>query len=290
MLGVLLVAKPLGITSHDVVNDVRRRFGTKRVGHAGTLDPLGTGLLVVAVGPATRFLQYLPLEPKEYHAQIDFGRATTTYDREGETTVEGPVPEDLETALEAALPTFRGLLQQLPPMHSAVKVAGKPLYKYARTGQEAKREPRTVHVSTFDVEAIEGSLVRAKIVCSGGTYVRSLAHDLGEALGCGAHLAGLQRTRVGRFTLDEASPLESVRPDLLIPLHEALPPMPLVHLDATQVARVREGQAVTVPDPPEGFLAGLLEPSGAVLGVARVNAGLLQPECVIPAEVAHGPA
>ena len=220
MLGVLLVDKPLGCTSHDVVNDIRRRFHTKRVGHAGTLDPLATGLLVVAIGPATRFLQYLPLEPKEYVAEITFGKTTTTYDREGEIVSEHPFPADLRGSIEQVLPSFLGLIQQVPPMYSAVKVAGKALYKYARAGNEIERESRSVHIGAFEIEEIADSLLRARIVCSGGTYIRTLAHDLGNAVGCGAHLSGLRRTKVGRFTIDRAIPLDEIAPDRIDALND----------------------------------------------------------------------
>lgn len=285
MLGVLLIRKPEGLTSHDVVNDVRRRFGTRRVGHAGTLDPLATGVLVVAVGPATRFLQYLPLEPKEYVAEVAFGQETTTYDREGDVVADRPVPEDLRGAIHAALPGFLGLIQQIPPMYSAIKVKGKPLYQYARQGQELKREPRTVHIGSYELESLEGDVGTFRIVCSGGTYVRSLAHDLGLALGCGAHLRSLVRTRVGRFGLADAKPLDAISPGDLIPLHEALPPMPLVQLDEEKTRWVREGRPIGMAEPPENFLVALVEPRGAVFSVARVQGNLLKPECVIPQEV-----
>lgn len=286
MLGILLIRKPAGLTSHDVVNDVRRRFRTRRVGHAGTLDPLATGLLVVAVGPATRFLQYLPLEPKVYEGVVRFGHATNTYDAEGEPGPESPIPNDLRERIEAALPAFRGLIQQTPPLYSAIKVKGKPLYKYARSGEEApKREPRTVHIGEYELLEIEGPQAKFRIVCSGGTYIRSLAHDLGEAIGCGAYLASLVRTNVGRFSLDQAQDLEEATPGDLLPLHEALPPMPLVQLNETQTANVREGRMIGMAEPPDNYLVGLLDPNGMVFSVARVHGNLLQPECVIPAEV-----
>ena len=287
MLGILLIKKPAGITSHDVVNQVRRLFGTKRVGHAGTLDPLATGLLVVAVGPATRFLQYLPLEPKEYVADIEFGRATETYDAEGVTTQTGEVPSDLEAVLAEKLPAFKGLIQQLPPMHSAVKVNGKPLYAYARQGQQLTREHRTVHITAYETLSIESPIFRARIVCSGGTYIRSLAHDLGQTVGCGAYLARLVRTRVGRFSLDEGVILGEASPANLIPLHEALLPMPLLALDEAQVAMVREGRPIGMADPPNAYHVALLEPKGLVFSIARVHGNLLQPECVIPIGVTY---
>lgn len=287
MLGILLIRKPAGITSHDVVNDVRHRLHTRRVGHAGTLDPLAEGLLVVAVGPATRFLQYLPLEPKEYVATVTFGKSTTTYDAEGEVTFEGAVPDDLRGAIEEATKKFSGLIQQIPPMYSAIKVKGKPLYAYARQGQELVREPRTVHIGAYELLELNDNVVSFRIECSGGTYVRTLAHDLGEVLGCGAHLSGLVRTRVGRFSLVEGTPLAEVSAAGLIPLHEALPPMPLYHLNESQTANVREGRTIGMSDPPGGSLVGLLEPGGTVFSVARIQGNLLQPECVIPAEVLH---
>jgi tRNA pseudouridine55 synthase len=288
LFGILLIDKPHGVTSHDVVNDVRRKFGTRRVGHAGTLDPLATGLLVVAVGPATRFLQYLPLEPKVYEGDITFGHATTTYDAEGEATSGGDVPADLTAAFQAALPAFKGLIQQLPPMHSAVKVAGKPLYKYAREGKVLEREPRTVHIESIDVQAIEGATISVRIVCSGGTYIRSLAHDIGKAVGCGAFLSRLRRTDVGRFGLDRAVTLDQARPADLLPLREALPPMPMLPLTDVQTDAIREGRTVLVGSPPDSQLAALLDPHGDVFSVARVVGNLLQPECVIPSEAVHG--
>jgi tRNA pseudouridine55 synthase len=288
MLGVLLVAKEPGGTSHDVVNAVRRLFGTRRVGHAGTLDPLATGLLVVAVGPATRFLQYLPLEPKEYVADISFGRATTTYDAEGATAFEGAVPDGLEAAVHAVLPRYLGLIQQLPPMYSAVKKDGQPLYRYARQGETVEREPRTVHIGELEILEAGPSMVRARIVCSGGTYVRSLADDIGKDLGCGGFLSGLVRTGVGRFRLDAAKRLSEIGPEDLVPLREALAPMPMFHLDMSEAELVRDGRALQTPNPPDAKHAALVDPSGQVLGVARVTGSILQPECVLPKEVALG--
>lgn len=284
MLGILLIDKPVGITSHDVVNEVRHRFGTRRVGHAGTLDPLASGVLVVAVGPATRFLQYLPLEPKVYVATVEFGTSTETYDREGAVVSTRPVPDDLAGAIREALPSFLGLMQQLPPMFSAIKVNGKPLYRMARQGQVVEREPRTVHVSTFDPLEVAGRSATFRIVCSGGTYVRSLANDLGERVGCGAHLSGLVRNAVGRFGLDSTAPLDRARPDLLMPLKDTLPPMPLIGLDADQTRQIREGRHIRIDCPPDNYLVGLLEPSGTVFSVARLLGNVLHPECVIPEE------
>jgi len=289
LLGVLLVDKPEGVTSHDVVQSVRRRLGTRRVGHAGTLDPIATGLLVLAVGPATRFLQYLPLEPKEYDCTFLFGQETTTYDSEGDVTAEAEVPADLEGALHAALPQFRGMISQLPPLYSAVKKAGKPLYTYARKGEEVERDPRNVFIESF--ELIECTPPRASfhVVCSGGTYVRTLAQDLGRAVGAGAHVVGLQRTRVGRFDIDDSVDLDQVGPEALIPLAQALDPVPMVPLNVGQLERVRNGQWVKVTAAPPVPVVGLLDGEGRVVSVARVEGNLLHPECVLPSEVVHGP-
>lgn len=291
MIGILLIDKPRGCSSHDVVHQLRKQFGTRRVGHAGTLDPLATGLLVVAVGPATRFLQYLPLEPKVYRAEITFGAATVTYDAEGEITEEHAIPEDLARLISENVKRFTGLIDQKPPMFSAVKRHGRPMYEYARRGEEIEIEPRRVHVAQFGLEKLEGQEATMLIECSGGTYVRSLGHDLGQAIGCGAFLSGLVRLRVGRFGLEAAVAPDQASNEDVMPLSEALPPMPLLKLTATEVGEVREGRQIDTGRPPGAKLVGLLEPGGDVIGVARVTAdGTLQPECVIPKEAAHGPS
>lgn len=288
MIGILLVDKPRGITSHDAVNRVRRALGTRRVGHAGTLDPLATGLLVVAVGPATRFLQYLPLEPKEYLAEYTFGLETTSYDSEGEDVRRLPLPDDLEARAAIAVAALTGTLSQLPPMHSAVKMGGKPLYEYARKGQEIERQPRSVMV---DIHALVGPVeegrASVRIVCSGGTYVRTLAHDAGQLAGCGAHVSALRRTRIGRFAVEDAVLLDQVDSSRLIPLSHALVPMPMLSLDADHAARVRDGMKAPAPGMADG-IAALLDPEGRVIGAARCQGGWAQPECVIPAEAMNG--
>lgn len=267
---------------------IRRRLSTRRVGHAGTLDPLATGLLVIAVGPATRFLQYLPLEPKVYEAEITFGQSSDTYDAEGELSAFVPPPADLRAAVEAALPKFHGLIQQYPPAYSAVKIKGKPLYKYAREGQAISVEPRTIHVASIDILSCSNAQVRVRIECSGGTYIRTIAHDLGAELGCGAYLTALTRTRVGRFTLEQAMALDEIAATDLMPLDQALPPMPLVPIEEKRVGAIREGRPIPQPGLAEGSLVALLDPAGRVFSAARVVGDFLQPECVIPAEVFDG--
>ncbi|HLO99069.1 MAG TPA: tRNA pseudouridine(55) synthase TruB [Fimbriimonas sp.] len=284
MFGILLIDKPLEFSSHDVVAVLRRKLNTKRVGHAGTLDPLATGLLVIAVGPATRFLQYLDLEPKVYQARIEFGIETDTYDREGEVVAEKPVPADLEAQVANAIQGFLGTIEQLPPMYSAVKVKGKPLYKYARDGVEIERKPREVHIERYEIHHIEGNMVDVEIECSGGTYVRTLAHDLGQAIGCGAHLNALVRTQIGDFYLDEAVGLEGDLLGNLIPLSEALSPMPIRELNLIETMRVRNGGNVPNTIYEQGSFVALADPDGNVISVASVIGNDLKPECVIPVE------
>lgn len=284
MLGVLLIDKPQGLTSHDVVGIVRRRLKTRRVGHAGTLDPQATGLLVVAVGSATRFLQYLPLEPKDYLAEVTFGVATTSYDGEGEIIQESPVPADLVPQVAHILPRYRGLIEQLPPMFSAVKKDGKPLYAYARKGETVERRSRQVHIQTFEPVMWQDEVGTFRVVCSGGTYVRTLAHDLGQAVGCGAYLSGLVREGVGKFRLEDAIPPDEVAQEALLPLAEALPPMPLLAMSSRETQDVRHGQPLVVRERYTSRHVGLLDPQGQVVGIATVDGPLLQPECVIPIE------
>lgn len=287
MFGILLIDKPLEFSSHDVVAVLRRKLNTRRIGHAGTLDPLATGLLVIAVGPATRFLQYLDLEPKVYQARIQFGIETDTYDGEGEAIEEKPVPFDLEARIADEIKNFLGTIQQLPPMYSAVKVKGKPLYKYARDGVEIERKPREVHIERYEILRVEGSVAEVEIECSGGTYVRTLAHDLGQAIGCGAHLSGLVRTQIGDFHLEEAVGLDDDLLDNLIPLAEAIEPMPIRKMNLAETMRVRNGGNVpNTTNRTDGFVA-LADLDGNVISVASVIGNTLKPECVIPSEATH---
>jgi tRNA pseudouridine55 synthase len=255
------------------------------VGHAGTLDPTATGLLVMAVGAATRFLQYLPLEPKVYEGQITFGRSSTTYDTEGTLSEPKPIPSDFPNAVAQAAKSFTGLIEQLPPAYSAVKVAGKPLYAYARKGEEAPRNPRNVFVERFEVKPSGPDTASFVVECSGGTYVRTLADDLGRKVGCGAYLSALRRTQAGAFTVEDAIAIDHASPENLIPLADALPPMPLMNLHENEAAAIRQGRRVPHSSIQDQSLVGLLDPEGKVIGVARVDGSELQPECVLPLEV-----
>lgn len=287
MIGILNIRKPKGITSHDAVAQVRRTLGTKRVGHAGTLDPMATGVLVVAVGPATRFLQYMSLEPKVYRAEITFGVTTETYDAEGAVTANAEPPADLHEKVTEAIHQFRGKITQIPPMYSAVKVAGRALYHYARRGEEAERKERPVFIETFELSWVTDRVAVADIVCSGGTYVRSLAHDLGAAIGCGAHLSALHRSRVGPYRDESSVELEEVGSEKLVPLIEALTPMPMAELNDAQVEHVRHGRVVVLKEPYQTRFVGMVGPAGTLVGVGRVDGNRIQPDCVLPAETEH---
>jgi len=208
--GALLIDKPAGPTSHDVVDAIRRRFGIKKVGHCGTLDPNATGLLVMVLGKGTKLSERLMSDDKVYEGVIKFGEATNSHDADGEIVASLPVPPLTVAQLNEAAATFVGDLMQTPPMVSAVKKDGVPLYKLARKGVEVEREPRLVHIYRFCFGAYEEPLGPFRIACTKGTYVRSLAHELGRKLGCGAHLAGLRRVASGKFNVADALPLAKV--------------------------------------------------------------------------------
>jgi tRNA pseudouridine55 synthase len=208
--GAILIDKPAGPTSHDVVDAIRRKFGIKKVGHCGTLDPNATGLLIIVLGRGTKLSEKLMGDDKVYEGTIKFGEATDSYDADGEITETKPVPPLNLDPLNAAAATFVGDLMQTPPMVSAIKKDGVPLYKLARKGIEVVREPRLIHVYNFSFSDYHEPLGQFKIACTKGTYVRSIAHDLGQKLGCGAHLAMLRRIASGKFDVANATPLADV--------------------------------------------------------------------------------
>jgi tRNA pseudouridine55 synthase len=209
--GVLLVDKAEGMTSHDVVALVRRRLEIKKVGHCGTLDPIATGLLLLTLGRGTKIQDLLMSEDKEYVGTLTLGQSTSTQDREGEVLETKPVPALPEEQIRAAFDKFRGDFYQMPPMVSAIKHAGVPLYKLARQGKVVEREPRLVHVYRYAIDKIALPDIDFTVSCSKGFYVRTYAHDIGEALGCGAHLKNLRRTKSGRFNLERAITVEEIR-------------------------------------------------------------------------------
>lgn len=252
MDGILNLNKPRGMTSHDVVARVRAIARQQEVGHAGTLDPLATGVLLLCLGRATRLAEYLTDSPKEYRARIRLGIATDTDDAEGSVISERSVDVD-RAAVEAALDRFRGRILQVPPMYSALKREGQPLYKLARRGVAVKREPRPVEIYRLALTAWEPPELTLEVLCSPGTYIRALARDLGEALGCGAHLTGLVRLASGDFRLEDAVELDAVTPerlpDLLLPPDAALRRYPALHLSEAEAHAVSHGRDITGPSP-----------------------------------------
>jgi tRNA pseudouridine55 synthase len=209
--GVLLVDKAAGMTSHDVVALVRRKLEIRKVGHCGTLDPIATGLLLLTLGRGTKIQDLLMSEDKEYVGTLTLGAATSTQDREGEIIEERPVPALNEEQVRAAFDKYRGDFYQMPPMVSAIKHGGVPLYKLARQGKVVEREPRLVHVYRYSVDRIGLPEIDFSVLCSKGFYVRTYAHDIGETLGCGAHLKSLRRSKSGRFNVDQAITVDQIR-------------------------------------------------------------------------------
>ncbi len=208
--GVLLVDKPAGPTSHDVVDAVRRGFGIRKVGHCGTLDPLATGLLILVLGKATRLAQYLIGDDKEYRGHLVLGISTDSQDAQGEIVDRRPIDSVTEERVAEVFARFQGDILQTPPMVSAIKKGGKPLYKLARKGKSVEREPRLVHIYELLLEGFDPPRVAFSVRCSKGTYVRTLCADIGESLGCGAHLGGLRRIRSGSFDVEEAAAFEEI--------------------------------------------------------------------------------
>src|ERR1700704_787369 len=209
--GVLLVDKAEGMTSHDVVNIVRRNLDIKKVGHCGTLDPIATGLLLITIGRGTKIQDLLMSEDKSYSGTMTLGASTSTQDRQGQVVETRPVPELSEEQIRAAFEKFRGDFYQLPPMASAKKQGGVPLYKLARQGKVVEREPRLVHVYRYSIDKIALPDIDFSVLCSKGFYVRTYAHDIGEMLGCGAHLKSLRRTKSGRFDVDLAITVDEIK-------------------------------------------------------------------------------
>lgn len=284
--GVLVIDKPLGLTSHDVVQRVRRATGIRRVGHAGTLDPLATGLLIVCIGWATRLVEYIQDGRKTYETTVRLGQTTTTYDAEGEIVGESPVDVTL-AKLEAALGQFRGPIQQTAPAYSAIKRDGQPLYKAARRGETIELPVRPVTIYALEVLAFDSPLVELRVVCSPGTYIRSLAHDLGEALGCGGHVVALRRTASGSFTTADAVSLDTLTPDTwrdhLLSPEAAVGDLPQVIVSEADSEHLQHGRAIpAVPSLPEGATAAAFSADGRLLGIVEVRADQIHPRKIVP--------
>lgn len=250
--GVLVVDKPVGLTSHDVVQIIRRGTFIRRAGHTGTLDPRASGVLVVLLGPAVRLSEYVSASDKRYQAVIQLGKTTDTYDADGKVLTSNPVDNITEAQFEEALQQFVGEIEQVPPPYSAIKIKGRKAYEMARDGEEFDLQPRKINV--YSLELLEWAPPEAVIdvYCSSGTYIRSLANDLGKVLGCGAHLVGLRRTKSGRFTLRDAVPLRKLREafdggswyQYVIPAAEALSDWPSIESTEADVDAIRHGHRI----------------------------------------------
>jgi len=277
--GVLIIDKAGGMTSHDVVQYFRRLFDTSKVGHLGTLDPMATGVLPLCIGKATRVGQFFATSPKEYIGEIRFGFATTTYDREGTpTTPEVPFVRSREE-VTSAMSELTGSLEQKPPAYSAKKVGGVRSHDSARRGEVVENAPIRVEVSVFEVTAFAPPSVQFRVVCGGGTYVRSLAHDLGQRLGCGAHLSSLRRLRSGDFGIEGAVRMESADVSNLTPLDELFVHWPSRVVSGLEERRVRQGNPI--PSEEMTGLVRILNNQGQFLAVAAVESGWARPRVVL---------
>jgi tRNA pseudouridine55 synthase len=279
MNGVFIIDKPEGMTSHDVVQAVRKKFAIGKAGHLGTLDPIATGVLPLCIGKATRLAQFLPNFPKEYTGEIRFGFATSTYDREGwPTSDERPLDRSPDEIREA-MRSLTGILDQIPPPFSAKKVGGVPSYKLARKNRAVEISPVRVEVQEFDLLRLDPPLAKFRVVCSAGTYVRSLACDLGHKLGCGAHLTELRRTRSGDFRIENAIALDRLMERDLIPMHGLLASWPCIEVSETDETKVVHGNQI--PGACEGDFARIFNKKGEFIAVASLESGWVRPRLVL---------
>jgi tRNA pseudouridine55 synthase len=277
--GLLLVDKPVGMTSHDVVAVVRRATRVRKVGHTGTLDPFATGLLIVLVGRGTRLIPYVEGEPKVYEATIRFGAATDTDDITGQVIREAPAAA--QSAVEAVLPQLTGTIDQVPPIYSAKQVGGRRAYAAARTGEQLALSPSRVTVHDWTVLARDGDDLFVRITCSGGTYIRALARDLGRLAHSAAHLAALRRTRSGPFDVSDALSVDDLEAGAvrLSPLRDAVPSLPTRVLSAEEIGRVSHGNPIAASA--DDSRVALLDDAGDIIAVAERDGQQLQPRLVL---------
>ena len=272
VLGFLNIDKPAGLTSHDVVARVRRGLKIKKVGHAGTLDPMATGVLVLCMGAATRLSEYVMHTAKGYQARVRLGITTDTYDADGEILAEHDASTITQAAVQRVLAEFTGDIEQVPPMYSAIKRQGKKLYELARAGQTVERDPRPVRIEALEIGEWSPPEFTLNVRCSAGTYIRSIAHDIGAGLGVGAHLSGLVRTASGHFTLENAVALDALLASddwqaHLVGPEVALAHIPAVTLDDAAVAGVQHGRAVAADNAESGLLAQAYGPHGEFVAI-----------------------
>ena len=283
--GFLNIDKPAGLTSHDIVASLRRLAGQKRIGHGGTLDPAATGVLPVALGEATRLLDYLVEGRKRYAAVITLGVVTTTDDAEGEVVKQQPVPVLHEADIAAVLRTFTGAIRQVPPMYSAIQVGGRRLYDLARQGVQLELAPRQVEIDAIQLLAWQPPLLAVDVVCGKGTYIRALARDLGKQLGCGGHLQSLRRTAVGSLCLDTAVSLDALLDAPaslaahLLPPDVAIAHLPRIDLDEVAAERIRHGLAIETSSPAADVVRAHA-PDGRLLALLRYDNGVWRPSKV----------
>jgi tRNA pseudouridine55 synthase len=278
----MVVDKPEGLTSHDVVNRVRRLAGTRKVGHLGTLDPIATGVLPLVIGRATRLAQFFSSGDKEYDARIRFGWATDTYDRAGTPISEPVEPRFTREQLEAELKKFRGTIQQTPPQYSAKKVGGTPAYRLARQQVAVELAPVEVTIHALELEEFDGTRARIRVRCSPGTYLRSIAHDLGQHLGCGAFLEDLRRTASGEFSEKDAHTFEELEglategrlSEALIPGSQVLSEFPNANVDALTAGQIRQGRDFRVSpfrSQPEAKYVKAIGPEGELIAIGEAR-------------------
>jgi len=291
MDGVLNINKPSGVTSHDVVESVRKILHEKRIGHTGTLDPLATGVLVLCAGRATRIAQYLEAGEKEYKATMQLGVTTDTLDAQGLVLeTRSYTAPDRQKVVEV-LPGFIGSIMQRPPAFSAVKVAGVPSYRLAREGKAELLKPRPVTIYSIELTAFKDPVVSLLVRCSKGVYIRTLCAEIGDALGMGAHLIGLERTRSGRFTIDGAVTLGRLQEmmtagnaeQVVTPIDDALAAFPAIQISEAETERVLHGNQIFCPSSFADITSDhirLHSPAGRLLGLARIVAGVLKPDLV----------
>ncbi|HZZ93058.1 MAG TPA: tRNA pseudouridine(55) synthase TruB [Usitatibacter sp.] len=291
--GVLLLDKPAGYSSTQALGRAKRLLAAPKAGHTGTLDPFATGLLPLAFGEATKFSRFLIDAPKSYQALLVLGEETATGDTEGDV-IARCAPETRTDRIDEVLRRFMGAQDQTPPMHSAVRVKGRRLYEYARAGQAVERPVRRIAITRLERLAFEGPLLTLAVSCSKGTYIRTLAMDIGQALGCGAHLRALRRTATGPFGIDAACTLDQLEHEgmerarlRLLPMDILVAGVARAEVSAEIGWRFRNGQEVPHESAPEGSEWALFEAGGAFLGIARApRAGVLAPERVVASPVA----
>jgi tRNA pseudouridine55 synthase len=280
--GILLLNKPLGLTSNEALQQVKAIFGACKAGHTGSLDPLASGLLPVCFGMATKVSPFLLDSDKRYQVKVCLGVTTTTGDREGEVVETQSADAVTEQAVRDILPRFRGEIRQLPPMYSALKHKGERLYKLARKGIEVEREPRIVRIHSLTLDGCDLPEFELNVRCSKGTYVRTLAEDIGKALGCGGHVAALCRTRVGPYSMEQAVDMDTLKrisesegrtglDRLLLPVDSAIQAWPDIHLSGDAAYYLRMGQAVLVPKAPTQGWVRLYSSGDEFIGIGRIQ-------------------